>query len=162
MTAEDAILLHKARATGGPIKGDLASQAQSVAAANEQGATVKPKRAKKSILNPELLRAERRLRDVEAEMPEPRRPEPRRPAEPRSLTEEQKAKYLEDELEYLKDPVKYHEEEKKNLEEKGTTERAPSYLLERRDFIRNLREQQRAKSPPKPASEAQRREIAGD
>lgn len=42
VTAEDASLLHsrEARVTGGPTKGDLASQAQSVAAANEQGATV--------------------------------------------------------------------------------------------------------------------------
>ena len=41
VTSEDASLLHsrEARAEGGPAKGDLASQAQSTAAANEQGAT---------------------------------------------------------------------------------------------------------------------------
>ena len=42
VTSEDASLLHsrEARVTGGPTKGDLASQAQSIAAANEKGATV--------------------------------------------------------------------------------------------------------------------------
>lgn len=68
VTSEDASLLHsrEARVMGGPTKGDLASQAQSVAAANEQGATVQMNRAPSSGLNDNLTNAEQSQLDREA------------------------------------------------------------------------------------------------
>jgi len=53
ITKEDAQLLHRreSRAMSGPTKGDLASKAQSVAAANEKGETVQTQ-ASNSELNP--------------------------------------------------------------------------------------------------------------
>lgn len=68
VTSEDASLLHsrEARVMGGPTKGDLASQAQSVAAANEQGATVQTNRAQGSGTNADLTPAEQSQLDREA------------------------------------------------------------------------------------------------
>ena len=60
VTSENASLLHsrEARVQGGPTKGDLASQAQSVAAANEQGATVQTNRTQGSGATANLTPAE--------------------------------------------------------------------------------------------------------
>ena len=68
VTSEDASLLHsrEARVQGGPTKGDLASQAQSVAAANEQGATVQTNRAQGSGASANLTAAEQSQLDREA------------------------------------------------------------------------------------------------
>lgn len=68
MTSEDASLLHsrEARVQGGPTKGDLASQAQSVAAANEQGATVQTNRTQGSGKTVNLTPAEQSQLDREA------------------------------------------------------------------------------------------------
>ena len=65
ITSEDASLLHsrEARVMGGPTKGDLASQAQSVAAANEQGATVQTNPPQSSATNAKLTPAEQSHRD---------------------------------------------------------------------------------------------------
>lgn len=68
VTTEDASLLHsrEARVMGGPTKGDLASQAQSVAAANEQGATVQSNLAQSNGTNADLTPAEQSQLDREA------------------------------------------------------------------------------------------------
>ena len=68
VTSEDASLLHsrEARVQGGPTKGDLASQAQSVAAANEQGATVQTNRTQGSGATADLTPAEQSQLDREA------------------------------------------------------------------------------------------------
>ncbi len=68
VTSEDASLLHsrEARVMGGPTKGDLASQAQSVAAANEQDATIHTNRAQSSGTNENLTPAEQSQLDREA------------------------------------------------------------------------------------------------
>ncbi len=68
VTSEDASLLHsrEARVMGGPTKGDLASQAQSVAAANEQGATIQANRTQSSGTNENLTPAQQSQLDREA------------------------------------------------------------------------------------------------
>lgn len=68
VTSEDASLLHsrEARVMGGPSKGDLASQAQSVAAANEQGATVQTNTAQSNGANSNLTPAQQSQLDREA------------------------------------------------------------------------------------------------
>ena len=68
VTSEDASLLHsrEARVQGGPVKGDLASQAQSVAAANEQGATVQTNRPQGSSADADLTPAQQSQLDREA------------------------------------------------------------------------------------------------
>ena len=68
VTSEDASLLHsrEARVQGGPTKGDLASQAQSVAAANEQGATVQTNPTQGSGATANLTPAEQSQLDREA------------------------------------------------------------------------------------------------
>ena len=68
VTSEDASLLHsrEARVQGGPTKGDLASQAQSVAAANEQGAPVQTNRTQASGATANLTPAEQSQLDHEA------------------------------------------------------------------------------------------------
>lgn len=68
VTSEDASLLHsrEARVMGGPNKGDLASQAQSVAAANEQGATVQSNRVPSSGMDANLTPAEQSQSDRKA------------------------------------------------------------------------------------------------
>ena len=68
VTSEDASLLHsrEARVMGGPTKGDLASQAQSVAAANEQGNTVQTNRAQSGAMDANLTPAEQSQLDREA------------------------------------------------------------------------------------------------
>lgn len=68
VTSEDASLLHsrEARVMGGPTKGDLASQAQSVAAANEKGTTVRTDPTQGSGVNADLTPAEQSQLDREA------------------------------------------------------------------------------------------------
>lgn len=68
VTSEDASLLHsrEARVTGGPTKGDLASQTQSIAAANEQGATVQTNGAQSSGIDANITPAEQSQLDREA------------------------------------------------------------------------------------------------
>lgn len=68
VTSEDASLLHsrEARVMGGPTKGDLASQAQSVAAANEQGATIQTNPTQSSGTNANLEPAQQSQLDREA------------------------------------------------------------------------------------------------
>ena len=68
VTSEDASLLHsrEARVTGGPTKGDLASQAQSVAAANEKGTTAQTNPTQGSGVNAGLTPAEQSQLDREA------------------------------------------------------------------------------------------------
>lgn len=68
VTSEDASLLHsrEARLMGGPTKGDLASQAQSVAAANEKGATVQSNSAQGSSVQADLTPAEQSQMDRNA------------------------------------------------------------------------------------------------
>ena len=68
VTSEDASLLHsrEARVMGGPVKGDLAFQAQSVAAANEQGATVGTSSAQSIGVVDNLTPAEQSQLDREA------------------------------------------------------------------------------------------------
>lgn len=68
VTSEDASLLHsrEARVMGGPTKGDIASQAQSVAAANEQGITVQTNSAQSSGVNANLTPTEQSQLDREA------------------------------------------------------------------------------------------------
>ncbi|KAL9076073.1 MAG: hypothetical protein Q9161_001120 [Pseudevernia consocians] len=60
VTSEDASLLHsrEARVKGGPTKGDIASQAQSVSAANERGDTVQTNPAQRSGVNANLTPAD--------------------------------------------------------------------------------------------------------
>lgn len=72
VTSEDASLLHsrEGRVQGGPTKGDLASQAQSVAAANEQGATVQTNRTQGTGTNANLNSAEQSQLDREANLQE--------------------------------------------------------------------------------------------
>ena len=68
VTSEDASNLHsrEARVMGGPTKGDLASQAQSVAAANEKGATVQSNSTQGGGAQAELTPAEQSQLDREA------------------------------------------------------------------------------------------------
>ena len=68
VTSEDASLLHsrEARLQGGPTKGDLASQAQSVAAANEQGATIQTNTTSGSGANANLNPSEQSQLDRKA------------------------------------------------------------------------------------------------
>ena len=72
VTSEDASLLHsrEARVQGGPTKGDLASQAQSVAAANEQGATVQTSRTQSTGTGATLDPAQQSQLDREANFQE--------------------------------------------------------------------------------------------
>ena len=68
VTSEDASLLHsrEARVAGGPTKGDLASQAQSVAAANEKGDTVQTNTTQSSGGDADLTPAQQSQLDREA------------------------------------------------------------------------------------------------
>lgn len=68
VTTEDASLLHsrEARVMGGPTKGDLASQAQSVAAANEQGATIQTNSTNANITPAQQSQLDREANYVEA------------------------------------------------------------------------------------------------
>lgn len=72
VTSEDASLLHsrEGRVQGGPTKGDLASQAQSVAAANEQGATVQTNRTQSTGTNANLNPAQQSQTDRQANFEE--------------------------------------------------------------------------------------------
>ena len=72
VTSEDASLLHsrEGRVQGGPAKGDLAAQAQSVAAANEQGATVQTNRTQSTGTNANLNPAQQSQMDREANFEE--------------------------------------------------------------------------------------------
>ena len=68
VTSDDASLLHsrEARVMGGPTKGDLASQAQSVAAANEKGTTVQTNPTQGSGVKADLTPGEQSQLDREA------------------------------------------------------------------------------------------------
>ena len=74
---------------GGPTKGDLASQAQSVAAANEKGTTVQTNPTQGSGVNAELTPAEQSQLDREANYVEAAdKIEAKLATEPRSVTKE--------------------------------------------------------------------------
>lgn len=91
VTSDDASLLHsrEARVMGGPTKGDLASQAQSVAAANEKGTTVQTNPTQGSGVNAELTPAEQSQLDREANYVEAAdKIEAKLATEPRSVTKE--------------------------------------------------------------------------
>ena len=72
VTSDDASLLHsrEARVMGGPTKGDLASQAQSIAAANEQGATIQTNPTQSGNTNANATPGQRSQLDREANFAE--------------------------------------------------------------------------------------------
>lgn len=72
VTSEDASLLHsrEARVMGGPTKGDLASQAHSVAAANEQGATIQTNSTQRGNTNAGVTPGQQSQMDREANFAE--------------------------------------------------------------------------------------------
>ena len=92
VTSEDASLLHsrEARVMGGPTKGDLASQAQSVAAANEQGATIQTNPTQRGNSNAGVTPGQQSQMDREANFAEAAdQVRSRLATEPASVTKEE-------------------------------------------------------------------------